>query len=144
MKRHPRLHGLSSQHHHGLVLAREVTGRVDAGTADAAFAREVSARFDREVEPHFAVEEEVLVAALRAARELALVGRTEADHAFLRAQVAAARDGRPEGLGAFAERLVDHIRFEERELFPRCEEILPAAVLEEADRRTATPSPGRR
>ena len=35
-----------------------------------------------------------------------------------------------------AERLREHVRFEERELFPRCEELVPGALLDEVARRT--------
>ena len=63
------------------------------------------------------------------------VERTEADHASLRALALAARGGRRDGLVAFAERLTDHVRFEERELFPCCEARLPAAVLDAVEQR---------
>ena len=135
MTRDPRLHGLSSDHHHALVLARSVAAR--AGHADevAEAAREVADRFDRELEPHFRLEEELLLPALARAGEHALVARTERDHAFLRETAAEARDGGTERLAAFAERLIEHVRFEERELFPRCEEILAPEVLDEVARR---------
>lgn len=129
MKRDPRLRGLSSEHHHALVLARTLTTLVDAGRSDEA-ARLLADRFERELEPHFRVEEALLLPALRAVGEVALVERTEADHAFLRAGAQAAKAGRGDGLVAFAERLTDHVRFEERELFPCCEARLPGAVLD--------------
>ncbi len=135
MKRDPRLVGLSSEHHHALVLARSLSRLVAGGGADAAAARHLAERFARELEPHFAVEEEVLLPALRAVGEEELVEKTLADHAFLRAQARAAGAGDPGGLGAFAERLTEHVRFEERVLFPCCEAKLPAAVHDEVWRR---------
>lgn len=136
MKRDRRLQGLSSEHHQALVLARSLEGLVSSGDPDAEAARALAARFDAELAPHFQIEETLLLPALRAAGETALVARTEADHAFLRAQAAAAALGHGEGLGAFAERLREHVRFEERELFPRCEELVPGALLDEVARRT--------
>lgn len=136
MKRDRRLQGLSSEHHQALVLARSLEGLVNSGDHGAEAARVLAARFDAELAPHFQIEETLLLPALRAAGEAALVERTEADHAFLRAQAAAAALGRCEGLGAFAERLREHVRFEERELFPRCEELVPGALLDEVARRT--------
>lgn len=130
MKRDRRLQGLSSDHHHALVFARRLAELVAEGRAEPATAREFAARFDREIEPHFRIEEELLLPALRAAGEPALVERTEADHAALRALAAAARAGESAGLEAFAQRLTDHVRFEERELFSCCEAKLPAAVLD--------------
>jgi hemerythrin-like domain-containing protein len=135
MKRDPRLRGLSAEHHHALVLARRMA-RLAAGDAvDAGDAAAVGARFDRELEPHFRTEEELLLPALRAAGEAALAARTEADHAALRAAMAAARAGDGAALREFAARLEEHVRFEERELFPRCEERLADDVLDAVARR---------
>ena len=77
MKRDPRLHGLSSEHHHGLVLAR----RVAQARLEAASVRQ---RFDAELEPHFQLEEEALLPALEAAGAVALAARTRREHAELR------------------------------------------------------------
>ena len=129
MKRDPRLRGLSSEHHHALVLARSLTTLVAAGRANEA-AHQLAERFERELEPHFRVEEAVLLPALRQVGEVALVERTQADHASLRALAIEASAGRSDVLVAFAELLTDHVRFEERELFPCCEARLPAATLE--------------
>lgn len=127
--------GLSSEHHHALVLARTVTTLIAEGRADEA-ARQLVERFECELEPHFSLEEDLLLPALREVGEVALVERTEADHALLRAEAGAAKAGRTGNLVAFAERLTDHVRFEERELFPRCEATLPAAVLDAVGRRS--------
>jgi hemerythrin-like domain-containing protein len=126
MKRDPRLRGLSSEHHQALVLAREL------GSGDALLA-ELQARFARELEPHFRIEEEVLLPALRAIGEHELVARTEREHAALRQLVDRG------GLAAFAETLIEHVRFEERELFPCCEARLPGEVLAEVARRSPPP-----
>ena len=118
MRRDPRLRGLSAEHHHALVLARRAAGQSGAW---------LRARFEAELAPHFAVEERVLLPALG---DDPLVARTLEDHRALRAEVEAAERGDAEAVARFAERLVAHVRFEERELFPRCEEVLPAEVLE--------------
>lgn len=136
MKRDPRLHALSSEHHHALVLARRLAELAHAGKTDAAAARDLAERFARELEPHFRVEEELLLPALEQAGEDALVLRTREDHAALRAHAERAGRGDPTGLGDFAERLTEHVRFEERALFPRCE-ALPDAVLDAVARPRA-------
>ena len=64
-----------------------------------------------------------------------LVERTAEDHALLRGHLVAARAGDGRAALAFAMRLSDHVRFEERELFPACEELLPSEVLDEVARR---------
>lgn len=123
MKRDPRLHGLSSEHHQGLVLARRLAqGRLDAG--------ELRRRFDAELEPHFRVEEDVLLPALETSGEAALVARTRRDHAELRALVEKAGGGDAAALARFAALLNEHIRFEERELFPAAEARVPGAILD--------------
>lgn len=137
MKRDVRLRRLSSEHHHALVLARDLSRHVASLAADAPVVRDLRGRFDRELEPHFRVEESILLPALRAIGDHALAARIEADHSALRAHLAAAERGDAGHLGAFAERLVEHVRFEERELFPRCEAVLPGAVLDAVEGASA-------
>lgn len=133
MKRDPRLIGLSSQHHWALVLARSLTQEpLDWSRKDGiAF----GACFDAELEPHFLIEDEVLLPALRRAGATLLAERTEADHTFLRATMVVARNGDGMAARAFGERLGDHVRFEERELFQVCEATLSDDVLDEVARR---------
>jgi hemerythrin-like domain-containing protein len=133
MHRHPHLHGLSSDHHDALVLARELERAAARWTpADGAA---LAARFARELEPHFRIEEELLLPALEARGEGSLAERTRADHARLRAEVAAAAAGDGAAVRRFAEVLFEHVRFEERELFPACERELEAELLAEVARR---------
>ena len=129
MNRDIRLHGLSSDHHRALVLARSVDDLAASWTDDDGAV--LGRRFDAELEPHFRVEDDVLLPALRRAGAAALADRTAEDHAFLREQIAAARAGDGGAARAFGQRLGAHVRFEERELFPACEELLPAKVLDE-------------
>jgi hypothetical protein len=140
VKRDPRLQGLSSDHHQGLVLARRIARACADGRGDAAEARR---RFEAELEPHFRAEEELLLPALAAAGEGELVRRTLDDHATLRGHLAAAEAGDPGRLAAFAALLDAHIRFEERELFPAAERRLSAdelaRVLERAPHPRANP-----
>ena len=133
MKRDPRLLGLTSQHHRALVLARALAQEPLDWSREKGIA--FGARFDAELEPHFRIEDEVLLPALRRAGPTPLAERTEADHAFPRATLVAARNGEDVAARAFGERLDDHIRFEERELFPACEATLSDAVLDEVARR---------
>jgi molybdopterin-guanine dinucleotide biosynthesis protein A/hemerythrin superfamily protein len=140
MKRDPRLRRLSSDHHAALALARALARRAEAGTLDAALVADVRGRFGRDLDPHFRVEEEVLLPPLRALGDADLAARVEADHAALRAHLAAAGRGDHGRLADFARLLVEHVRFEERALFPRCEAALPAA-LDALARRDAAVAP---
>lgn len=133
MKRDIRLRGLSSDHHQALVIARRLTRDAAAWTEDDG--AELARRFEQELEPHFRLEEEVLLPALRTAGGGELATRTLDDHTALRALLVSARTGDGGAARDLGERLGAHVQFEERELFPACEARLPAAVLDEIGRR---------
>ncbi len=133
MKRDSRLIGLSSEHHHALVLARTIERQVETwSTSNGKALRE---RFDRELEPHFHTEEQLLLPGLRAAGKVELCERLEADHSRLRSTAALAAAGDGEAARAFGLHLAEHVRFEERSVFPVCESVLPDHVLDEVARR---------
>ena len=134
MKRSPKLQGLSSEHHAALVLARQLSRHSAPWTAEDASA--LQQRFARELEPHFRVEEEVLLPALREAGRADLADRTLADHATLRDLVASAGSADETAVRRIGQRLQEHVRFEEQELFPSCETLLPEAVLDKLPART--------
>lgn len=124
VKRDPRLAGLSADHHRALVLAR----RAAAGALPVAALR---VRFDEELEPHFRIEEDVLLPALCQAGDDDLAARTLRDHARMRDALSRAEAGDPKAVAEFSALLVAHVRFEERELFPACEMKLSPTLLEE-------------
>jgi len=129
MRRDPNLMRLSREHHTGLVLAkraRELPAN-DESQRRVAWA-EIRAGFAEQLEPHFALEEQGLLPALRAVGEDALVERTLAEHAALRALVAS---DAPEAPSRFGDTLSAHIRFEESALFETAQQVLPAPVLAE-------------
>lgn len=131
MKRDDRLRDLSDDHHAALVLARRARNAADA--AQEATRREawddVVRGFARDLAPHFAIEEQLLLPALLSVGEGALAERTRADHDRLRALL---EDPRPENLrlAEFGTQLHEHVRFEERDLFPVAQERLPDDVLD--------------
>jgi hypothetical protein len=130
MKRHPSLQGLSGEHHGALTLARALRSTTPAalrasfpegGAELVAAARE---RFERELWPHFLLEERELLplsdcgdGALRAQAE-----QIRDVHAALREafgqltadELGAQRD-------ALADKLEARVRFEERTWFPALE-----------------------
>ena len=134
MKRDTRLHGLSSDHHHALRLAFDIREAAQHGHLTPELLARVGEVFTTELLPHFDVEESVLLEGLDAVGEHALAARTRREHAELRAELAAAQADLSR-LATFADRLTAHVRFEEGELFAACEARLPAAVLDEAQRR---------
>ncbi|MFO0555974.1 MAG: hemerythrin domain-containing protein [Polyangiaceae bacterium] len=137
MKRDVRLHGLSSEHHHALVLARDLRASASAWTeVDGA---RLGERFERELEPHFRIEEEVLLPALARIGQTPLVQRVEREHSTLRALLGSARAGVGDAARDMAIALEEHVRFEERELFSACEALLDTATLDEVARRSPKP-----
>ena len=135
MKRHPHLQPLSDDHHGALVLARRIARAAKQDPERPALTQtweDLQRRFARELEPHFRVEEDRLFPQLEASGESALAGRARADHKRLREL--ARSEPNPIVAAQFAELLQRHVRFEERELFPRAERLLPLSALEDAGR----------
>ncbi|MCC6707131.1 MAG: hemerythrin domain-containing protein [Gammaproteobacteria bacterium] len=125
MKRSEALAPLAREHHTALVLAR----RAQRDSVDDASLREdLRSAWQQLLAPHFALEEQRLLPALRAAGESALVERTLAEHAGLQALMAAIDAGERAAIVSFGAQLMAHIRFEDRELFVRAE-----ALYDEAD-----------
>lgn len=130
MKRANALADLSREHHTALVWALRATRA--AGVDHRAAVEVMSALvaiFERELEPHFKVEEAGLLPALQAAGEVALVERTLAEHRQLRATMRRIVAGDAAALAVFGKALQAHVRFEERELFPLAEQRLAPARL---------------
>ena len=128
MQRDPNLVRLSRDHHTGLVLAKRARELEPAeATQRRAAWTEMQARFADELEPHFQLEEQGLLPALRAAGEDVLVDRTLSEHAELRRLIASADPSAPQ---RFGEAFATHTRFEEEGLFETAQRVLAADVLD--------------
>jgi hemerythrin-like domain-containing protein len=144
MKRSEALQQLSRDHHRALEVALRLRR---AGDADAAAVRDRFVEFwleDGAV--HFRVEEDVLlpcVAHVVDPSDPAVV-RMLTDHIEIRRRatdISAGEAPSPDELNALGEQLADHVRHEERILFPMIENGLPdeelsrlAQRVEEAER----------
>jgi len=126
MKRHQALQDLSREHHTALQLA--LKAKRAAATGDQALIETTAAAcltaYTAELDPHFIVEETVLLPLLLGAGENALVARVECDHRALRDLCAQLQQPDAVTLLRFAECLTAHVRFEERELFVVIEPLL--------------------
>ena len=128
MKRSAALAPLSRDHQHALDVALRLRRATPDGL-DAAVAA-FEAFWREEGEHHFAVEEQVLLPALPEDDHAwrSACDRLLAEHADLRSRAPAlSRGAAPDRLAAahvVGERLHDHVRFEERELFVLLEERL--------------------
>jgi hemerythrin-like domain-containing protein len=132
MRRDPALVGLSRDHQHGLAVALQLT-RATAETALAAEAAFVTFWQD-EGQTHFRVEEEVLLP--RASRHVPpahdAVVRVLVEHVDIRrraAELALPPLTELDDLHELGDRLHQHIRHEERVLFPLIEQALPTEEL---------------
>jgi hemerythrin-like domain-containing protein len=131
VKRNAALIPLSHDHQHGLAVALELT-RATAETTSATASAFISFWRD-EGQRHFRQEEEILLPALsrHVSAEHAAIVRTLTDHVEIRRRARELERGdrglqQLHDLGA---RLRDHIRHEERVLFPLAEEALTDSEL---------------
>src|SRR5215467_1381767 len=124
---------LSRQHQHALALCVRIERAMPIDNSKlAGWQLEIAQQFETEIKVHFAAEEQILFPAARAFGELnPLIEDLLADHQWLRACFARAeaRQSSPEELLAFARRLSDHVRKEERQLFERMQQLMPPAEL---------------
>jgi hemerythrin-like domain-containing protein len=155
MLRDKNLIPLSRQHQHALALCVRIERASPIADSDLdAWQAEMAQQFRAEISVHFTAEETVLFPAARAFRELnPLIEELLSDHAWLRKQFAAA-EGRKMSAAevtAFARRLSDHIRREERRLFERLQQMIKPEefaviggrldeALKDADESCALPS----
>lgn len=125
MRRHPSLHAWGREHHAALSLARSLR---EAETPE----QRVAARIRlRQLGPvliaHFADEEARLCALLRTLGRPDWADRLRREHELLRAGLASAAD---ETLQELGQALGEHVRFEDRELYPFLEAKAGDAALQ--------------
>jgi hemerythrin-like domain-containing protein len=136
MRRSRALKPLSSEHHQALLVAFQLKKGL-AGHSESAGAPKdlpgllsLARRFEESVlRPHTRAEEDVLGRHLAAEDMRRLAG----EHEELRRLLATAKGSQPaelrSALGAFADLLERHVRWEERELFPAAEGQVDAETL---------------
>jgi hemerythrin-like domain-containing protein len=149
MKRSAELRALSVDHHHGLVAARRLR---QAALGLTSLERAITGFLEVwrvEIEPHFRAEEEIVLPAFSqaVAVEDPRIVRTLSEHVALRRAVRDLERAEGEQRQILAEAiglaLEDHIRFEERVLFPAIEEALEGPRLAELARELQHHSPER-
>lgn len=154
MKRAAELRTLSEDHHHGLVNARRL--RQVASEKQGAWEEAATAFLEfwqKDTSIHFRQEEEVLLPVLArygGEPDQESVVWMLAQHARIRGLIMDLSDEvtgkgvRPETLQSIGEALEEHIRLEEREVFPLVEEVLPQEGLEELAARLEVQEAGPR
>ena len=121
MKRASYLRDLSSDHHQALGLAQQIIRGHESGADLQPMIDKVKGKFKTELAPHFIAEEETILPELRRLGKHALVEKTLEDHRQMRQLIADMHEA--VALLQFAETLKAHVRFEERILFPACEDV---------------------
>ena len=128
MLRDSNLIPLSRQHQHALALCVRLNRAVQAGQVDLeAWQIEIQQLFETEIGTHFEAEEkEMFPAAARFPEMQALVTELLAEHVLLRHcfSQAAARSLDEENLRTLGEKLANHIRKEERQLFEGMQKLM--------------------
>ncbi len=146
-KRHPSLVPLSHDHHHTLALALRLRQGTDALLNDGwthdrnEQANRVRDFHAKELRAHFAAEEEVVFPAMKehVANSLAMVDTLVTQHREIEKLIERLVDAEEPVLGetliALGTILEQHIRIEERELFPLFQSAFSPELAEEIGRR---------
>ncbi len=135
-KRSEHLKKISWEHHQALRYAMHIKKGVANGAAGEVIAGYIKAVNEQHLMPHFAEEEQTLFSRLEhRQRENPILRRVLEEH---RALPELAREidhdkGRNrDQMLRFAQMLVDHVKLEEKELFPWIERSLSESALQEA------------
>lgn len=132
MRRDPALISLSHDHHQALFVAHKLT-RASRQTAPEALTT-LNAYWSSHGQTHFRAEEEILFPAYAAHADPydALLAKALCDHVAIRQRIQALHQAPAPDLSLESElgRLIEeHVRLEERKLFPRIEAVLAAPEL---------------
>lgn len=134
MKRNKNLQPLSRQHHQGLLMVLLLQKGLQKNAAVYVMQEFIESVWREDLESHFDQEENHLLPLLQnKSLDPQLTARLLQDHSTLREMADKARQRllNEVEIGYFAERLEQHIRFEERIYFPAAEGVLNEAELEQ-------------
>lgn len=128
IKRSAQLTPLSKDHHDGLLFAFKIKQGLKNGTDIKLIAEYVQWFYKNHLEEHFQEEEQILAPHLPAENEL--LKRMINEHQEIEAMIHINENIPDETLLAkLAQAVDDHIRFEERQLFPYAEKLIPEKEL---------------
>lgn len=119
-KRHRALQNLSREHHHGLLLSWKIRTGFNKNIETKRMKVYADWFFKTHLIPHFELEEAYIFPVLKHDNEL--VKKALSDHRRLK-RLFAKTDDDTKTLNKIEEELEQHIRFEERILFPEIQKI---------------------
>jgi len=129
IKRSKELAPLSREHHEGLLLGWKIKQGLKNGTDHSLIAQYIQWFWEAELQEHFRKEEEVLAIHLPADNEWLV--KMQEEHDDIRARIYLIAQITDEDLFIqLAKAIQEHIRFEERTLFPFAEKVIPLAEME--------------
>lgn len=130
IKRSKELVPLSKEHHEGLLFGWKIKQGLRNGTSHKTIAQFIQWFWDNDLQEHFRKEEETLVSHLP--KENELVQQMFQEHEAIEALIHVNAMIPDEDIfKQLADELHNHIRFEERILFPYAEKIIPPKEMEE-------------
>lgn len=125
MKRHEALVEYSREHQQALQLGLLAKRAAESGDVVQmqAVIKQCEQAFEQSFEPHFQQEEKELLPRLLEAGEHDLVARVQEEHQILRLLQQQLPHWNITQLKNFSTTMMAHVRFEEREVFPRYEKL---------------------
>ena len=130
IKRSKELVPLSKDHHEGLLFGWKIKQGLANGTSHKTIGQFIQWFWEADLQEHFRKEEEILAAHLPKDNELVqqMFGEHEAIEALIHVNAMIPDE---DIFKQLADELHNHIRFEERVLFPYAEKTIPANEMEE-------------
>lgn len=125
-KRHKALQPLSREHHHGLLLSWKIRSGFSKDVDPKRIRIYADWFYENHLIPHFEMEEAHIFNILESENEL--VKRALAEHRRLK-RLFGQREDDTKTLSKIEEELEQHIRFEERVLFPEIQKVASEAEL---------------
>lgn len=120
LKRHKALQQLSREHHHGLLLSWKIRSGLNKKVEPERIKIYVDWFFNTHLIPHFALEEKLIFPILDAKHELII--RVLKEHKRL-VSLFTKEEDLEDTLNLIQEEIEQHIRFEERILFPEIQKV---------------------
>lgn len=135
IKRHPAIVSFSKDHHFGLLLAWKIRQGLTKNISAERISDYVLYFFKEDLEKHFADEEEMLFSNLPFDDEMRM--KAESDHREIFNLVNRVGQNKQDNalLNELADKIDQHIRFEERELFNHLQDNISTDKLEEIAKR---------
>lgn len=128
IKRNENIVILSREHHHGLLFAWKLRQGLSAKVEPTRMAKYVAYFWNTHLVEHFREEESLLFSELQHALVSKAVGQHTAINTLVH-RILVDEKGSVDAYGNLADLIADHIRFEERELFPYLEAVIPSEQL---------------